>query len=507
MVKSMKSPVSHWSLVSRLVLGVVVLSAAGFAASDIAAQSMLKSFLVHQIDNQLHSVVGGSIQRVQQAGVAPRETNDSLDGEDDDAARAARKAAKRAAKQATRPAPTPLQSVPTSTSITLLDVEGKIVGAIGGDLNQADIADYVTGLTSSDVLSHNGTPFTLEAANSEFRVLAQVLPNGVGSIVVAQSLSDVKGTLAQLQFLFILIGLILLALIALAARAVVKIGLKPLASVEDTAERIAEGDLSARLPDAKPGTEVGRLVSSLNAMLSRIEESFAARTESENKLRRFVADASHELRTPITAIRGFSELHRQGAVGEGAPTKELIGRIEGESKRMGSLVEDLLLLARLDQAREMDAKPVDLAQVVTDAVISARAAGPEHPVTFSAPTGDFYTLGDVNRIHQVVANLLANARAHTPAGTPITVSLEHGSDGIRISVADKGPGLSEEHKAKIFERFYRADTSRQRSSEEGSGLGLSIVDAVMRAHGGSVSVESELGKGATFTLFFPNKTN
>ena len=495
---SMKSPISHWSLVSRLMLGVVILSATGFVASDFAAQNMLRTYLTHQIDDQLQSVVGGSIQRVQQAGVAPRPEEEI----EENPARAANRVLKRALKPK---APAPLQSVPTSTSITLLDVKGKIVGAIGGDLNKANIADYVTGLTSERVLKQNGTPFTIEAADSKFRVLAQVLPNGVGSIVVGQSLNDLENTLARLQFLFVLIGMILLALIAIAARAVVKIGLNPLASVEDTAERIAGGDLSARLPDAKPGTEVGRLVSSLNSMLSRIEESFAARTESENKLRRFVADASHELRTPITAIRGFSELHRQGAVAEGAPTKELIGRIENESKRMGSLVEDLLLLARLDQSREMESKPVDLAKVVGDAVISARAAGPDHPVIFDTPNGEFYTLGDVDRIHQVVANLLANARTHTPSGTPITVSISQNKDGIKIAVADSGPGLSEEVQAKIFERFYRADSSRKRTDGEGSGLGLSIVDAVMRAHGGTVRVESKLGVGATFTLFFPAK--
>jgi two-component system OmpR family sensor kinase len=480
------------------MLGVVILSATGFVASDFAAQNMLRTYLTHQIDDQLQSVVGGSIQRVQQAGVAPRPEEEI----EENLARASKRVLKRALKPK---APAPLQSVPTSTSITLLDVKGKIVGAIGGDLNKANIADYVTGLTSERVLKQNGTPFTIEAADSKFRVLAQVLPNGVGSIVVGQSLNDLENTLARLQFLFVLIGMILLALIAIAARAVVKIGLNPLASVEDTAERIAGGDLSARLPDAKPGTEVGRLVSSLNSMLSRIEESFAARTESENKLRRFVADASHELRTPITAIRGFSELHRQGAVAEGAPTKELIGRIENESKRMGSLVEDLLLLARLDQSREMESKPVDLAKVVGDAVISARAAGPDHPVIFDSPNGEFYTLGDVDRIHQVVANLLANARTHTPSGTPITVSISQNKDGIKIAVADSGPGLSEEVQAKIFERFYRADSSRKRTDGEGSGLGLSIVDAVMRAHGGTVSVESKLGVGATFTLFFPAK--
>jgi two-component system OmpR family sensor kinase len=238
-------------------------------------------------------------------------------------------------------------------------------------------------------------------------------------------------------------------------------------------------------------------------MLARIEESFALRKTSEDKLRRFVADASHELRTPLTAIRGFAELHRQGAVAGGEDTKQLLSRIEGESVRMGSLVEDLLLLARLDQAREMEHLPVDIAQVTRDAVASARVAGPDHPITLSGDIDELYTLGDQHRIHQVIANLLANARTHTPAGTSIDVSIAQNEDGLRISVSDNGAGLSHEDQKRIFERFYRADTSRVRIDGEGSGLGLSIVDAVMNAHGGSVSVTSDIGKGATFTLFFP----
>jgi two-component system OmpR family sensor kinase len=322
-------------------------------------------------------------------------------------------------------------------------------------------------------------------------------------VVVAQSLEYIDQTVHQLQILFIFIGLIALLLIGLASRKVIEIGLKPLEEVEVTAESIASGNLSARLPEAKPDTEVGRLVASLNQMLARIEESFEARTASESRLRRFVADASHELRTPLTAIRGFAELHRQGAVKGEAQTSQLLSRIENESLRMGSLVEDLLLLARLDQAPDFENLPVNLSSVVKEAAESARAAGPEHPVTINLPEEDLYVLGDNNRIHQVVANLLANARTHTAAGTAITVTVAQSDDGVTVAVEDQGPGLSEHDQGKIFERFFRADPSRSRTSDEGSGLGLSIVDAVMRAHGGRVSVTSKLGEGATFTLFFP----
>jgi two-component system OmpR family sensor kinase len=277
--------------------------------------------------------------------------------------------------------------------------------------------------------------------------------------------------------------------------------MRPLEKMQVTAGKIAAGDLSARLENFEPDTEVGRLSTSLNQMLSRIEESFAARTESENKLRRFVADASHELRTPLTSIRGFAELHRQGAVPEGEKTKELISRIEKESLRMGSLVEDLLMLARIDQSRKIEMTDVDLSSLVKEAVTSAQAAGPEHPIT-SDIAHDVHTQGDSDKIYQVVTNLLANARAHTPAGTQIHVATYSNEDGSYVTVADSGPGLSAADQAHIFERFYRVDTSRQRSSSDGSGLGLSIVDEVMKAHGGEVSVTSEHGNGATFTLHF-----
>ena len=483
----MISPFSNWSLLNRLTLGVVLLSAMGFLASDVAAQTLMRSYLTQQMDSELLSVAGGAFPRVERAGIAREARGNQSDNEDneDDA-----------------PA-VPLQSVPTSISLTLIGPAGIILGQIGGDLNSTEITSYLQSITPEQVIERANQPFTIEAPQSDFRVIAQRLPTGLGIVVVAQSFEDIDRTLLRLQGLFILIGLVMILFIALASRKVITVGLRPLATVEATAERIAEGDLTARLPDLKPNTEVGRLVNTLNMMLGRIEESFSARVESESKLRRFVADASHELRTPITAIRGFAELHRQGAVTGEEKTKELIGRIENESKRMGSLVEDLLLLARLDQSRQMKSEPVNLSKLVLDAVESARAAGPSYPVNFNESDDEIYALGDNDRIHQVVANLLANARTHTPVGTKIDVSVIQSEDGVRIRIADNGPGLSEKDQAQIFERFYRADASRVRTDGEGTGLGLSIVEAVMRAHAGQVSVESELGKGATFTLFFP----
>lgn len=486
----MNSPLRTWSLRSRLTLGVVALSAIGFLSLSVVAHSALKSYLTSQIDHQLEAITGGTLPRIVSAGIA-HETFEK--NKDDDG---------NSAPAGTVPN-TPLQRIPTTTSLTVLDPNGKIVGGLGGDLNTASISDYVQGLLPAEVASHSNQAFTIEAPGADFRAIARSLPNNSGTVVAAQSLNELDNTVGKLGFLFFVISLVLLLLMAIAARAVVKVALRPLEDAEETAEEIASGNLSARMPEAAPKTEVGRLVNSLNAMLSRVEESFAVRTESENKLRRFVADASHELRTPITAIRGFSELHRQGAVTGEKETKELISRIEGESKRMGSLVEDLLMLARLDQAQDMEFKPVDMNTVIADAIASSRAAGPDHPISVNIPDEEIFMLGDETRIHQVVANLLANARAHTAIGTPITVTMSADDSSVRVSVADKGPGMSVEDQQRIFERFYRADSSRARTGEEGSGLGLSIVDAVMKGHGGSVSVDSKIGEGSTFTLQFP----
>ena len=481
--------INQWSLRSRLTIGIVLLSAIGFAFAFYGTASALNGYLIGQIDNELKSVVGGTAMRLDRGAVIQQD-NDDLNEEEHRGRRGA------------NATPQPLQRIPTTLSVTLLSADGVIKGELGGDLTSSQITDYLDEFDNATALKTESEPFTIKAKGPDFRAIAVVLPTTGDTLVVAQSLQAVERTKHQLIVLFLIVGLIVLLMIAVAARYVIQIGMRPLENVEKTAEQIASGDLSARLPDAKPSTEVGRLVGSLNTMLSRIEESFAARSESEGRLRRFVADASHELRTPLTAIRGFAELHRQGAVAGESDTKELIARIERESLRMSALVEDLLVLARMDQGPKMEIKPVNLSEVVTDAVESARAAGPGHLITLDAGQ-EIYALGDENRIHQVVANLLANARIHTPVGTQIKVSIKNSEKEIQVIVSDNGPGLSDENREKIFERFYRVDPSRQRTGVEGSGLGLSIVDAVMRSHGGHVSVDSKVGEGSTFTLHFP----
>ena len=480
-----RTPLSLWSLRNRLILAAVFLASLAIIASNFAANTALRSYLISQVDNQLFSISSGSLERLDRAGIAPQsEAQES---------------------QSPFRVVQPIRGVPTSTSLTLLDREGNLVGQVGGELAGQNFG--VTGLKVSQVKKYGNKPFTIEGEgrNPDIRALALVLPTGMGSVIATNSLAEVDKTLSQLRFLFFFLGLIAILLTALVSRWIIAISLRPLDKVEETAEAIAAGDLSARLPAAKPDTEVGRLTTSLNAMLSQIEQSFDVRVESENKLRRFVADASHELRTPLTAIRGFAELHRQGAVMGEEKTKELISRIEGESIRMSSLVEDLLLLARLDQAQELDFEPVDLNTLIGEVVASAKAAGPDHLIELHLPQQELFVLGDSRRIHQVVANLLANARTHTPFGTKINVTARQTLAEVIIEVADNGPGLSKSDQERIFERFFRADPARVRNSGEGSGLGLSIVDAVMKAHGGYVSVKSELDKGATFTLHFLNK--
>lgn len=486
-LRKFKRAPGQWSLRNRLVLGVVILGTLGITGSDLAAQTAFRTFLIAQIDAQLATTSTSSVLRLDRAGIYN-------DGDE------------RAEGAPLFQPFEPIREVPSDISISLLDAEGVVIGTLGGSQSPQQVQTVISGLTVAELEDKVEKPFTIESEGrfgSEYRAIARILPDQTGSVIIAVSLEGVKKSINQLRFLFFAVGLVVLFFLALIARRIIGISLRPLTQVEETAEAFAKGDYSARLPDARSDTEVGRLTWALNQMLARIAEAFSIRTASEEKLRRFVADASHELRTPLTAIRGFAELHRQGAVKGEEKTSELIKRIEQESIRMSTLVEDLLLLARLDQSREMAMEPVDLRTLINESVTSARVSGPSHPIKVNLPTGDLFVLGDSMRIHQVLANLLANARTHTPEGTNIEINLEQLPDGLVIEVRDDGPGLTKSDQERIFERFYRADPSRKRNGSEGTGLGLSIIDAVMRAHGGRVDVESEVGKGASFKLFFP----
>jgi two-component system OmpR family sensor kinase len=282
---------------------------------------------------------------------------------------------------------------------------------------------------------------------------------------------------------------------------VIRTGLRPVDHMVATAAAIADGDLGARMARPDPATELGRLGTALNEMMGKIQVADDARTAGEHRLRRFVADAAHELRTPLTSLRGYAELYRQGALPDDAAVANAMGRIESEGARMARLVDDLLLLARLDQDRGLERSPVDLGDLVGDAVEDFRVVAPDRPATLTAePRTE--VAGDRLRLRQVVDNLLANVRTHTPAGTPLRVTVTRDGGEAVLRVADSGPGIAEEDQERIFERFWRADPARTRS-RGGTGLGLAIVASLVDAHGGSIGIESEVGEGATFVVRLP----
>ena len=378
---------------------------------------------------------------------------------------------------------------------------------------------------SSDQARRSGRePYTYNRGREHWRVLVSpvTFDNGTraGSLVVARSLTGVERAVHTLRLVILIFGFGVVLAVMLLGWAAIRRAFVPLTEVEDTAAAIAAGDLSRRMPEGPEQTEVGRLTRSLNGMLSQIETAFRAREASEARTRRFAADASHELRTPLASIRGFAELYRQGAVREPADVTRTMGRIEQEAIRMGSLVEDLLLLARLDEQQAARQDPIDLAVLAGDAVHDIRGLDPDRPVRLiglgaGGSMGALVT-GDENRLRQVVANLLANAVRHTPAGTGVEVAVGTpatplggpGGEAGRalLEVRDHGPGLTPEQAGRVFERFYRIDSSRSRAGGGGSGLGLSIVAAVVGAHAGTVAVTTTPGGGATFRVSLPART-
>ncbi|NEK59695.1 HAMP domain-containing histidine kinase [Geodermatophilus sabuli] len=380
----------------------------------------------------------------------------------------------------------------------------------------------LTGKGADELLEGDGHAVTLRSADGHaWRMVSGVTRSGY-TVVVGTDLARDERVIGRLVAIEAIVGLIVLALLGGAGYVLVSNSLRPLSEVERTARAIAAGDLSQRVPTGDERTEVGRLSTALNGMLSRIERAFRAQQASEeqaraseSRMRRFIADASHELRTPLTSIRGFAELYRQGAVGTPEETGRLLQRIEAEGARMGVLVEDLLQLARMDQQRPLTITPVDLAEVAGDAVHDACAVQPQRPIALhvdEALSEVPVVLGDEARLRQVVGNLLTNALVHTPPDVPVTVTLsdEPGTgeatgdddDGgvVVLRVADEGPGMTPEDAGRVFERFYRADPSR---TGVGTGLGLAIVASLVEAHGGSVQLDTAPGRGAAFTVRLP----
>ncbi|GLZ59135.1 HAMP domain-containing sensor histidine kinase [Micromonospora sp. NBRC 107095] len=390
--------------------------------------------------------------------------------------------------------------------------------------------------------AQDGKPRTVRARDSSlrWRVLYTELPNGQMA-AIGEHLTDVDLAVKRLAWIDLLVGGAVLIMLASVGAAIVRTSLKPLVEIERTAAAIAGGDLTRRVPDPEEGqeyptSELGRLSRALNAMLTQIEAAFTARAasetsarwaesaardaaaaaqasesraiRSEERMRQFVADASHELRTPLTTIRGFAELYRQGAARAPEQTAGLLRRIEDEAARMGLLVEDLLLLARLDRERPLALTPVELPVLASDAVQAARAMAPDRRIELEIEpeSGPLVVSADDARLRQVIGNLVTNALTHTPPEAEIRVRLRAEPGGLAVvEVADTGPGLSSEQAERVFERFYRADAARTRRADgnTGTGLGLAIVAALVAAHHGSVEVTETPGGGATFRVRLP----
>ncbi len=340
-----------------------------------------------------------------------------------------------------------------------------------------------------------------KSSKLRYRVMVQPTQTSGSYLVYALPLEDVDATIAHLVTVETVASLSILAVLGLVTFWVLRLGVRPVKQMTATAAAIGQGDLSRRIPESAPGTEAGELGVALNSMLGRIEESFDERARSEARLRQFVADASHELRTPVTTIRGYAELYRVGGLAREQDLSEAMRRTEQEAIRMGALVQDLLDLARLDQGRPLALEPVDLSVLVADAALDAHAVEPDRPVDVNAPN-PVVIVGDEAMLRQIVANLVANARVHTAPDTAFHLGTRIEDGRAVLEVSDDGPGMSPEVAARAFERFYRADPARARQTG-GSGLGLSIVAATAAAHGGDAALQTAPGHGTTVRLTLP----
>jgi two-component system OmpR family sensor kinase len=483
------------SLRARLLIALVALAAVGLLVTGTITTASLRSFLVKRVDQQLQAAQPLVIQQLNSGG------DRRVDG--------SQFAPRRPDRANVQLPPGTYGDVRSASGVTLSTVSVLFGGADAP-------APKLPATAVADVL-RSGKPDTITVGSVtgtvRYRALLQPVPiiqpslsgqvatSTQGVLLVAVPMRDVDQTVRRLLLVEVLVAGTVLLLLAGVAFWVVRLGLRPLENIADTAGAIAAGDLSRRVESTSTKTEVGRLSGALNEMLAQIEGAFAERAESENRLRRFLADASHELRTPLTSIRGYAELFRRGADRRPDDLAKAMRRIEEEAGRMGLMVEDLLLLARLDEGRPFERVPVDLTMVARDAVDDARARDPERPVTLEAWDG-VVVPGDEARLRQVAQNLVANALEHTPAGTPVVVRVGGDAGEAVFEVIDRGPGLSAEEAAHVFDRFYRADPSRTRASG-GAGLGLAIVAAIVAAHGGTASVDSRPGAGATFRVRLP----
>jgi two-component system OmpR family sensor kinase len=509
---------AHWprgisertSLRTKLITAVLGLVIVALVVISIASTWILRSYLTTQYDTELRSYAtsssaGGTIQISATPGYAYTRAG---------------------------------ITVGIQTTGDQLSWASSSGSPFGGATSTTSLPELPTAASWASTGTAELYTFPAQSGDDTWRVLAITVNyqsssgSGTGTLIVAVDLGDINHTIRKIVAFDIAVSAAIVLVLAIVGVAVVRANLRPLEEIEETAEEIAAGHLNRRVRESDPRTEVGSLAQSLNIMLTQIETAFHAQQESEaaahqseERMRRFIADASHELRTPLTAIRGFAEYYRQrggvetaeqlatanGSASEHLTAEDLdriMHRVEAEASRMGLLVEDLLMLARLDQQRPLDIKPVDLLTLAADSVQDARMIAPDRTIELQvAPGAAFIVDGDEARLRQVIGNLMTNALAHTPAGTPVTVrigsgSLDNGAQAAILDVADRGPGLTPEQAQHVFERFYRADTARTRATG-GSGLGLAIVASLVAAHGGTVSLRSAPGEGATFRVKIP----
>ncbi len=455
------------SLRGRLVAGVLVLAAAGMLLVGAITYAAQRDFLLQRVDAQLERATGDLQREFQGSGGPPFHGGGGR-----------------------MPAG---GGAPSDTYGQLRDSSGDVIASefLGPD-DSGEAPELPAEIDP-------GEPQTVETPTGDYRVLASSVGAGA-TVVAAIPMSDTDATLERLLVVEGIVIAGVLALVGGFALVVVRVGLLPLDRIGHTAAAIAGGDLSHRVETTDPRTEVGRLGLALNRMLDRLEDAFAAREASQERLRRFIADASHELRTPLVSIRGYAELFRMGAARSDEDIAKAMRRIEDEAARMGVLVEDLLTLARLDELRAAPHGAVDLSVLARDAVDDARATAPEREIELQA--SPVRVTGDADQLRQVLANLLRNALVHTPAGTPIEVSVERDDGIVRLAVRDHGPGLPTDEADALFERFWRAEAGRERG-KDGAGLGLAIVAGIVEGHDGTVTAANAPGGGAEFEVRLP----
>jgi two-component system OmpR family sensor kinase len=462
------------SLRTRVMAAAALLVFLTSLVTAVLGATLLRSYLLSRVDTQLQGFAAVANRTVAREQLQP--------------------------SSGSRP-----QSLPTAFLVEVIAPDGKVTMA-GGPLGATDAPQL-----SAAQLSEAGTPFTAPAAGApgdSWRVLVQPMPGG-DRLVTAYGLGGLGSTLTRLEVADAIAAAAAVVLLAAVGLPLVRASLAPLREIESTAAAIAGGDLSRRIDVAAGNTEVGRLAGALDVMLASIEDSYLARADgearalrSQDRMRRFIADASHELRTPLTSVRGFAEYGLQQ--GDDASPEELLrlmGLIAGEAGRMGRLVDDLLLLARFDAGRALDRRPVDLASIAAESVQRARIVAAGRAVTLEAAEPVIVD-ADAERLRQVIDNLTGNAIRHTPPGTAVAVTVSNEAASGRLTVADNGPGMTREQASHVFERFYRTDDARTRASG-GAGLGLAIAAALTAAHGGELTVDTEPGHGAAFHLRLP----